>query len=164
MKQDAAAFLQFCVRLYSQDGMRAVCLDLQNSLGLNVNCLLLSAWAARLGYAISAELWRDLQHHIAPIRESAVLPIRALRRQISKEPKLREDLRAPIKRLLLYAELRAEQAEEHALHNRMAGLATRATAGQGLLRRNLETLTKLEPRLEEFLRITIDSGLLDERF
>lgn len=163
MMNDAAAFVQFCLRLYSHPGMSSVCLDLQNAAGLNVNCLLLAAWAARLGYSIDNALWSDLLRHTAPIREHAVAPIRALRRQISKETKLREDLRAPIKRLLLYAEVRAEQAEEYELHNRMAGLAGHGMPGSGLLRDNLAALAPVSPELERFVRLAVESGLLDER-
>ncbi|QOY87430.1 TIGR02444 family protein [Paludibaculum fermentans] len=163
VKHDAPAFLQFCLRLYSHAGMREVCLHLQNSAGANVNCLLLAAWAARAGYSIDSALWADLQQHTATIRETAVQPIRALRKQISKEPRLNEDLRGPIKRLLLYAELRAEQAEEHALHNRMAGLAARAPAGEALFRQNLDALAIDAPQVESFYHLTLESGLLNPR-
>jgi len=163
VKHDAPAFLQFCIRLYSHAGMREVCLHLQTSAGANVNCLLLAAWAARAGYSIDSALWADLQQHTAAIRETAVQPIRALRKKISKEPKLHEDLRGPIKRLLLYAELRAEQAEEHALHNHMAGLAARAPAGEALFRHHLDALAIAAPQVETFFRLTLESGLLNPR-
>lgn len=163
MKHDAAAFVQFCLRLYSHPGMTAVCLELQNEAGQNVNCLLLAAWAARAGYAIDSALWADLRAHTAPVREGAVQPIRALRRQISKNQKLKEELRGPIKRMLLYAELRAEQAEEYDLHNRMAGLARRADPGPELLSRNLDALAPLGERGDRFQSLVLESGLLDQR-
>lgn len=156
-----AYFLQFAMRLYAWPGMKEACLALQDQARLNVNCLLLAAWAAHLGYEIDATLWTDLQSHTAPIREAAVQPIRALRRQISRNEKLREDLRAPIKRLLLYAELRAEQAEERALHDRMRALATPAEPGPALLHRNLAAYTQPSPAVTQFANLVIESQLLE---
>ncbi|HEY3443947.1 MAG TPA: TIGR02444 family protein [Paludibaculum sp.] len=159
--QSGAYFLQFAMRVYALPGMKDTCLALQNQARLNVNCLLLAAWAAHLGYEIETALWADLQSHTAPIREAAVQPIRALRRQISRNEKLREDLRAPIKRLLLYAELRAEQAEERALHDRMRALAAPAPPGPALLLRNLAAYTGPSPELTRFATLVIESQLLE---
>ena len=159
--QTGAYFLQFAMRVYALPGMKEACLALQDQARLNVNCLLLAAWAAHLGYEIDAALWADLQSHTAPIRESAVQPIRTLRRLISRNEKLREDLRAPIKRLLLYAELRAEQAEERALHDRMRALAPSAPPGPPLLLRNLAAYSELSPALNHFATLVIESQLLE---
>ena len=159
--QTGAYFLQFAMRVYALPGMKDACLALQDNLRLNVNCLLLAVWAARLGYEIDAALWSKLQAHTAPIREAAVQPIRALRRQISRNEKLRDDLRAPIKRLLLYAELRAEQAEERALHDRMRALALPAAPGADLLHRNLAAYCDPNPALTQFATLVIESQLLE---
>ncbi len=160
-QQSGAYFLQFAMRLYAVAGMKDACLALQDEARLNVNCLLLAAWAARLGYEIDATLWQDLQTRTAPIREAAVQPIRALRRQISRNEKLREDLRAPIKRLLLYAELRAEQAEERALHDHMRARAVAARPGHELLARNLAAYCAPSPALTRFATLVMESQLLE---
>ena len=159
--QTGAYFLQFAMRVYALPGMKNACLALQEQFRLNVNCLLLAAWAAHLGYEIDAALWTGLQSHTAPIREAAVQPIRALRRQISRNEKLRDDLRAPIKRLLLYAELRAEQAEERALHDRMRALATPAPPGSSLFLRNLAAYCEPSSALTQFATLVIESQLLE---
>ena len=149
------------MRLYAVDGVRDVCLALQDQDHLNVNCLLLAAWAAHLGYEIDAALWSDLQLRTGPIREAAVEPIRALRRQISRNERLPEDLRAPIKRLLLYAELRAEQAEERALHDHMRARAATSPPGHALLRRNLAAYAAASPALERFATLVVESQLVE---
>lgn len=162
MKEDAAHFVQFALRLYSREGMAKVCLRLQDECGLNVNCLLLAAWAARQGFAVDTDLWAELLKHTAPIREAAVQPIRRLRRQISKEAKLKEELRGPLKRLLLYAEVRAEQAEERALHERLSFRGQPAEPGEALLRENLRRYAGEHPLVERFAALVLESELLNE--
>ncbi len=157
----AADFIQFALRLYSRTGMKETCLRLQDHFGLNVNCLLLAAWSARLGYSIDADLWSELQRQCTPIREAAIEPIRAVRRRISREPKLKEELRGPLKRMLLYAELRAEQAEERTLHDRMIARALKARPGPALLRQNLAAYAPPGEEIEHFATLVIESELLD---
>jgi uncharacterized protein (TIGR02444 family) len=162
MREDAAHFIQFALRLYSRAGVAKVCLRLQEECALNVNCLLLAAWAARLGLAVDAELWNELQRHTAAIRDTAVQPIRRLRRQISKESKLKEELRAPLKRLLLYAEVRAEQAEERVLHERLVDLGRPAVAGAELLAENLRSYAGEHPLVARFAALVMESELIFE--
>lgn len=121
-----AGFIQFCAALYERPGVAKTCLALQDSRGWNVNCLLLCAWAARLGYSLTPDFWPHARRAISILDSDAVTPIRQLRRSISKHRKLDEDLKAGIKRLLWYAELRAEQAVESALHRAMASYAPAA--------------------------------------
>lgn len=115
-RASAAAFIQWCARTYSRPGMKEACLAAQDRAGLNVNCLLAAVWAAEQGLALTAEDWVHLRAAIAPIEDEATRPIRALRRSIQKNQQLDPDLRGGLKRLLLYAELRAEQAVEAVLH------------------------------------------------
>ena len=159
---DAAAFVQFSLRLFSHRGVAPLCISLQDHHGLNVNFLLLAAWAARLGYSIDAALWQELRTLTDPIRTSAVEPIRAVRRQISRAPRLPEDLRAPLKRLLVYAEVRAEQAEERALHQRMVSRAPRHQPGPALLAANLESYAGALPELARFATLVVESRLLEQ--
>jgi hypothetical protein len=66
--------------------------------------------ASRKGLAIDGDLWRRLERQAAVVREKAVEPLRELRRRIWKDEARDVELRAPIKRLLLCAELRADLA------------------------------------------------------
>lgn len=118
-----SGFIQFCAALYERPGVAKTCLTLQDSRGWNVNCLLLCAWAARLGYVLTPDFWQYARRAISTLDSDAVIPIRHLRRSISKHRKLDEDLKAGIKRLLWYAELRAEQAVESVLHRTMTAYA-----------------------------------------
>lgn len=156
-----ADFIQFCMRLYAARGVRACCLTLQDEHGHNVNCLLLACWGAALGYAISTEQWAAMSARTAPIRERAVSPIREARRSISKEPALDDDLKRPLKRLLLYAEIRAEQAEERALHRLMVRTAAGAEPGEALLRRNLEAYAPPSVELERFATLVVDARFME---
>lgn len=120
-----AGFIQFCAALFDRPGVARMCLDLQDRRGWNVNCLLLSAWAARLGYALTSEFWAEARAAIRTLDDEAVKPVREIRRRISRNPRFNEELKGGMKRLLWYAELRAEQAVESALHRTMSSRARR---------------------------------------
>lgn len=120
-----AGFIQFCAALFDRPGVASHCIDLQDRRGWNVNCLLLSAWAARSGYVLSEEFWAEARAAIRVLDEEAVKPVREIRRRISRNPRFNEDLKGGMRRLLWYAELRAEQAVESVLHRTMARCARR---------------------------------------
>lgn len=140
-----AQFVQFCLQVYSLPGVRETCLNLQDNHGWNVNCLLLAVFAARHGWNVDASAWGNILENSSPVRERAVLPIRELRRRLSKDAALDAELRAPLKRLLLYAEIRAEQAEERLQFRNARRLATPAEPGMDLLRANLAAYHGAEP-------------------
>lgn len=153
--ETAAGFIQWCARAYGRPGMKQACLTLQDRYGLNVNCLLAAVWAGEHGWALGAEQWMALRSAIAPIEDDAVRPVRALRRAISKNPALDTELRAGMKRMLLYAELRAEQAVETVLYERMRG---GEYAPGGGARSNLAAYAGQEtPELLHFLALVSES-------
>lgn len=156
-----ADFIQFCLRLYAAPGVREVSLRLQDEHSLNVNCLLLASWGAALGYSLPSQSWTHLTARTAAIREKAVAPIRATRRAISREPALDDDLKQPLKRLLLYAEIRAEQAEERALHRLMLRNSLRAEPGEALLRHNLAAYAPPSVDLERFATLVVNARFMD---
>jgi uncharacterized protein (TIGR02444 family) len=149
------------MRLYAAPGIRQVCLSLQDRDGLNVNCLLLAAWAGALGYRITGESWETMAAKTAPIREKAVAPIRAVRRSVASEATLDEEIKRPLKRLLLYAELRAEQAEERALHRMMVRSAAREAPSDGLFRANLAAYARPSAELDRFATLVVDARFMD---
>ena len=124
-EESEQGFIQFCAALYQRPGVGEACLALQDGRGWNVNCLLLCAWAARLGYVLTAEFWVEARKAIAILDDEAVIPVRRIRRSISRNRKINDELKSGMRRLLWYAELRAEQAVEGTLHRTMAGLAQR---------------------------------------
>ncbi len=133
-EDSAAGFIQFCAALYQRPGVATACLALQDGRGWNVNCLLLSAWAARNGYALTQGFWIEARRAIEALDTGAVAPIRKVRREISRNRKFSDELKGGIKRLLWYAELRAEQAVESTLHRAMV---SRAQRGAGDVASNL---------------------------
>lgn len=143
-----ADFVQFCQQTYGRPGMKESCLALQDRHGVNVNCLLLAAWAAETGWALDEEGWRVVADSASAIRTGAVEPLRALRRRIWADGSLELELRAPLKRLLLYAEVRAEQAEERLLHREFSRRAHPAPQGERLLRHNLRHVCGAVPEIE----------------
>ena len=127
-EESAAGFIQFCAALFQRPGVADQCLALQDSRGWNVNCLLLCAWAARLGYVLDAAFWTEARRAIRLLDDEAVKPVRQVRRSISRNPKFSDELKSGMKRLLWYAELRAEQAVETTLHRTMASCAKRGAS------------------------------------
>jgi uncharacterized protein (TIGR02444 family) len=123
--QTEQGFIQFCAALYQRHGVAEACLGLQDERGWNVNCLLLSAWAARLGFVLTPEFWLEARKAIEMLDSEAVAPIRRVRRAISRNRKFNDELKSGIRRLLWYAELRAEQAVETTLHRTMVARAGR---------------------------------------
>lgn len=113
-------FIQYCEDLYMREGMKDVCLALQDRHGLNVNILLAAVWAAGNGYAITPERRTELEAAIREIDAATVQPIRALRRRIQSDESLDASLRLELKKLLLEPEIRAEQAVEARLFETMA--------------------------------------------
>lgn len=155
-RASAAAFIQWCAGTYARPGMKQACLAAQDRAGLNVNCLLAGVWAAEQGLVVTAADWEALRAAIVPVEEAAIQPIRALRRRLQADERLDADLRAGLKRLLLYAELRAEQAVEAVLH---AELLRRAVPGAATAEANLAAYAgAISTELADFLRVLRDSG------
>ncbi|HEV2673854.1 MAG TPA: TIGR02444 family protein [Aliidongia sp.] len=108
----ASDFWGFATALYARPGVAALCLDLQDRAGHDVNLLLLSLWAGEaLGLALDDWDLADLAAAVAPWNLRAVHPLRILRRSLKGEP-WADTLRARIGT----AELEAERlAQRHLL-------------------------------------------------
>lgn len=151
----ASGFIQYCARVYSLDGMKRVCLALQDRHSLNVNLLLAAAWAARHHCRLTPDRVDELRSAMAPADRDAVQPIRALRRAISRNEALDFDLRAGLKRMLVYAEIRAEQAVEAALFE---AISSWPPDSQTDLRENVLAVAGAEsPELLQFIALVRDS-------
>lgn len=153
--REASTFIQFCARCYDLPGVKTLCLTLQDRYGLNVNCLLAAVWASQQQWSLSPPLWREMTGAIEELQQHAVEPIRAVRRSISARPSLDPQLKAGIKRMLLYAEIRAEQGVEAKLFQMMSERAERRPAP---LRENLLAYTHTEaPELQQFIALLSES-------
>jgi uncharacterized protein (TIGR02444 family) len=108
---------RFALRFYGLPGVSDACLLLQDRLGVDVNILLLSAYAAaEHGIGLDAHDVGDMDAIVAPWRSEVIAELRKLRRRLKSGPEpapcdLTEQLRAEIKR----AELHAEQVQQAVL-------------------------------------------------
>jgi len=75
-------FWRFSSELYGEAEVAAVCLDLQDRLGADVNLLLYALWAGTLGVSLTSVDLERLDQTIAPWRGEIVEPLRALRRRL----------------------------------------------------------------------------------
>ncbi|GGF38022.1 hypothetical protein GCM10011611_50490 [Aliidongia dinghuensis] len=105
----ASDFWGFAHRLYEDTS--ALCLDLQDGAGLDVNLVLLCLWAGTVrGLALTDEDFPALDAALEPWRTRVVAPLRAVRRFL-KGDSLATELRERIKA----AELDAERVEQRRL-------------------------------------------------
>ncbi|WP_207461138.1 TIGR02444 family protein [Azospirillum sp. SYSU D00513] len=123
----------FSLAVYARPGVAAACLGLQDRRGIDVNMLLLAAWAGRAcGVALSRAELERIDSAIRPWREEVVRPLRAVRRCVKGED-------AGLYDRMKAAELAAERIQQDRLFA-LAGL----TVGQGgsteLARANLGLL------------------------
>jgi len=117
----------FSLAVYARDSVPQSCLLLQDRCGIDVNLLLMSAYAAAVGSAPDADRIASTDAQVRPWREEIVKGLRILRRRLKDGPPpapgpasntLRDHVKA--------AELMAEQIQQATL----AALLTR-NAGQG---------------------------------
>jgi uncharacterized protein (TIGR02444 family) len=80
-------FWGFSNRCYARPGVAAVCLDLQDRSGRDVNLLLYAAWvgASGRGRLAPADLARA-EAAVAPWRREVVEPLRQIRRRVKATP------------------------------------------------------------------------------
>ena len=79
---DFASLWDFALGVYAQPGVAQACLALQDEQGADVCLLLWCLWLERGGCELTAEGLQQAQAAIAPWVAQAVLPLRALRRQL----------------------------------------------------------------------------------
>ncbi|AMO69948.1 hypothetical protein DOK_16773 [gamma proteobacterium BDW918] len=110
----------YALAVYSQPAIQAQCLVLQDRYDLDVNLLLAAGYWACAERCWSATQVAELVAVSAELRESYVLPLRALRRK-AEGPK-RQDLYRALKN----AELAAERLQIEALAQQLGGFSGNA--------------------------------------
>lgn len=108
---------EWSVRAWSTEGVSEACLHLQDAAGQNPPLLLWAAWAARTGRSPDADTLEAACDIARAWQETAVTPLRALRRALKgRHPDLedadREAVRAQVKAVELDAERRLLAALE----------------------------------------------------
>lgn len=107
---------RFSLDLYQAPGFSDACIRLQDEAGVDVNIVFFLLWNASLKKQFAVADVAATDGHVAAWRNTAVIPIRAIRRALKDAPVLPdsgivEDYRTRIKAL----ELEAERLEHEAL-------------------------------------------------
>jgi len=133
-------FWRFSLAVYAAPGVADECLGLQDTLGIDVNVLLLCAWLGSVRrLVLTADDLATIEAAARPWREAAVQPLRAARRAIKAMPDAASDAVIALRKDIAALELRAEQIEQAMLY-RMAptlGGTGAAPAADEATRRNI---------------------------
>lgn len=139
------AFWRFSLRFYARDGVAEHCLRLQDEEGWDVNLVLFGLWTGLRHGDLEAEIAAEAVALSKFWRETAVAPLRRIRRSLKgglsapgAERLKAEAFRAEIKRIELLAEERQQRA--------LAPLAraARPDAGRGAALQNLSHFARLD--------------------
>jgi uncharacterized protein (TIGR02444 family) len=111
-------FWRFSLGFYRQPGVADACIALQEEAGVDVNLLLFLLWLASARRQLSAVEVAELESRIAGWRDTAVIPLRNLRRALKTPPLLiaagnAEAFRTRIKAV----ELEAERLQQEAMYD-----------------------------------------------
>jgi uncharacterized protein (TIGR02444 family) len=110
-------FWRFSLRLYRAPGVGDACIALQEEAGVDVNLLLFLLWQATQHRALTAADIKALDETTSGWRDTAVIPLRNLRRALKSAPGLvaantAEAFRTRIKAV----ELEAERLQQEAMY------------------------------------------------
>ena len=111
-------FWRFSVKFYAEPGVAAACIELQDRAKVDVNVLFFLLWNATQGRALNAADVTEVERAIGPWRDTAVVPIRNVRRALKSPPAVMsaetaEGFRTRIKAV----ELEAERLQQEALYD-----------------------------------------------
>src|SRR5947209_1141669 len=110
-------FWRFSLRLYRAPGVGDACIALQEESGVDVNLLLFLLWQASQRRTLTATDIKALDATIAGWRDTAVIPLRNLRRALKSSPGLVAPNTAEAFRTRIKAvELEAERLQQEAMY------------------------------------------------
>jgi uncharacterized protein (TIGR02444 family) len=82
---DRATLRAHALAVYNAPGVSEACLTLQERFGVDVTIVLWCCWLGRHGVRIGDDAIRRAETAVAPWRETAVAPLRALRRRLKQD-------------------------------------------------------------------------------
>jgi uncharacterized protein (TIGR02444 family) len=124
---DKSPFWRFSVKFYAVEGVAPACIELQDHAGVDVNLLFFLLWNATQNRTFSQEEVAELELTIGLWRETAVVPLRNVRRALKSPPPIMPRETAEAFRTRIKAvELEAERLQQEALY----GLARSGRIGQ----------------------------------
>src|SRR5262245_17805441 len=110
-------FWRFSLRLYRAPGVGDACIALQEEAGVDVNLLLFLLWQATQKRALTAADVNALDKTIGGWRDTAVIPLRNVRRALKSAPGLVDPNTAEAFRTRIKAvELEAERLQQEAMY------------------------------------------------
>ena len=110
-------FWRFSLRLYRAPGVGDACIALQEEAGVDVNLLLFLLWQAKERRALTAADVKALDQTIGGWRDTAVIPLRNVRRALKSSPGLVDPNTAEAFRTRIKAvELEAERLQQEAMY------------------------------------------------
>jgi uncharacterized protein (TIGR02444 family) len=111
-------FWRFSLRFYRLPGAAEACIRLQEEAGADVNLLLFLLWHGTQLRRLSGQEVERLEQKIAPWRDRAVIPLRAIRRALKSPQGLVEAGSAEAFRTRIKAvELEAERLQQEAMYD-----------------------------------------------
>jgi uncharacterized protein (TIGR02444 family) len=110
-------FWQFSIKFYAVPGVAPACIALQDMAGVDVNMLFFLLWNASLGRTLSEPEVKELDHMVGVWRNTAVVPLREIRRALKSPQKiLAPDVTAVFRNRIKAAELEAERLQQEAMY------------------------------------------------
>jgi uncharacterized protein (TIGR02444 family) len=153
-------FWHFSLGLYRAPGVAAACIRLQDEAGVDVNLLFFLLWSASLKRQLSSADVQAVDGRVAGWRQTAVIPLREIRRALKSaaaliEPGAAELFRTRVKGLELEAE-RLQQETLFALSQSTA-LGESAASAEAAARANFAAYEKYSAR--SFSKTAVDAIL-----
>lgn len=113
MTNDNASFWTFSLKAFAKSSVAHACLDLQDSLGMDVNVLLFTLWCARCGRRLSAGDVGDVVNLVDGWQSDVVVPLRFVRTALKRPaPNWPLQQTQELRELVKAAELEAERLQQ----------------------------------------------------
>ena len=149
----------FVLRVYKADGVAGVCLELQETDGVDVPILLFSAWLGACARWTSLDDIAKLDAQIAPWRTEVVQPLRKIRQRLKYGPApAPSDQTTPLREAIKSAELSAERLELAWLAEHADSFCQPSELEDAILQIDTAPIVaaNLEAALQHFRKIPLD--------
>lgn len=116
-KAQKSPFWQFSIKFYAVPGVAPACIALQEEAGVDVNLLFFLLWNATFGRTLTKSDVEELDRTIGAWRNTAVIPLRELRRKLKSSPTiLAPDAAEAFRNRIKQVELEAERLQQEAMY------------------------------------------------
>jgi len=112
-------FWDYSLTVYGREGVASACLALQDRHDLDVNLLLFCGWAGAQGVSLEAAELAALNDLLRPWRESAVEPLRDVRRWLKGQSLAPAASADALRERILAEEIRAEEIAQRVMAARL---------------------------------------------